>query len=152
MLYFAFGANMDEERVKAGNRCPDARFIFNAVLPGYRLVFTRRSGEDTGTADVTPDPAGRVWGVVYDLTDADRQRLDSREGAVQRAYRPKEVLVHPHGDIEQRVMVLTYTISDPAGSHQPPSREYLTHLLGGARRWGLPADYIAELEQIEVLR
>jgi hypothetical protein len=30
MLYFSYGSNMDEQRVKATNRCPNARFIFSA--------------------------------------------------------------------------------------------------------------------------
>jgi gamma-glutamylcyclotransferase len=150
MLYFAYGSNMDEQRVKAAGRCPDARFIFNALLPGHRLVFTR--GRDSGTcaADPVPDPGFLIWGVVYDITDSDRRQLDAREGVAGRAYRPKEVLVHPHGDIDQRVMVLTYAVSDSAAIQQPPSREYLDYLLRGARRWNLPADYIAQLERIEV--
>jgi cation transport regulator ChaC len=152
MLYFAYASNMDEQRVKAQNRCPNARFIFNAALRGYRLVFTRRTDTGAGTADVIPDPSGSVWGVVYDITESDRQQLDAREGVLGRAYRPKEVLVHPHGDKEQQVMVLTYTISDPAAPPQPPSREYLDCLLRGARRWSLPADYIAQLERIEVAK
>ena|ERR1051325_10174364 len=150
MLYFAYGANMDEERIQAENRCPDARFIFNAVLPGYRLVFASRTEAGTIGADVAVDHGSRVWGVVYDITESDRQKLDAREAAARRAHRPKEVLVHPHGDLEQRVMVLTYTVNDPTQAHQPPTREYLDYLLRGARRWGLPAAYIAQLERIEV--
>ena len=150
MLYFAYGSNMDEQRVKEANRCPNAHFIFNAVLPGYRLVFTRHTDAGTGEADVLLDPACFVWGVVYDITDSDRRQLDAREVVAGRTYRPKEVLVHPHGDREQRVMVLTYTVSDPAGTQQPPSREYLGYLLRGARRWGLPADYVGQLQRIEV--
>jgi gamma-glutamylcyclotransferase len=151
MLYFAYGSNMDEQRVKAANRCPNARFIFKAILPGHRLVFTRDGDAGSCAADAVPDPASLVWGVVYDITDSDRQQLDAREGVAIRAYRPKELLVHPHGDIEQRVMVLTYGASDAADTLRPPSREYLDHLLRGARRWGLPADYIAQLERVEVV-
>ena len=150
MLYFAYGSNMDEQRMKAVNRCPSARFIFNAVLPGHRLVFTRGGDAGSCAADVVPDSAALVWGVVYDITDSDRQQLDAREGVGIRAYRPKEVLVLPHGDVEQRVIVVTYGSSDAADMQLPPSREYLGHLLDGARRWGLPADYIAQLERIEV--
>jgi|SRR6267154_1557056 len=152
MLYFAYGSNMDEQRVKAANRCPNARFIFNAVLPGNRLVFTRGGEPGNCAADAVPEPGSLVWGVVYDITDSDRRQLDSLEGVAIRAYRPKEVLVHPHGDMEQRVMVLTYSASDPADIQRAPSREYLDYLLRGARRWGLPADYIAQLERIEVSR
>jgi cation transport regulator ChaC len=150
MLYFAYGSNMDEERVKAANRCPNARFIFNALLPEYRLVFTRGGDDGTGAADAVPDAGSLVWGVVYDLTDSDRRQLDAREGVGIHSYRPKEVLVHPHGDKEQRIMVLTYSASDPSDIQRPPTRSYLDHLLRGARRWGLPADYIARLERIEV--
>ena len=152
MLYFAYGSNMDEHRVKATNRCPNARFIFNAVLPGHRLVFTRGGDAGSCAADAIPDPASLVWGVVYDITDSDRRQLDAREGVAIRAYRPKEVLVHPHGDIDQRVMVLTYGASDPTDIQRPPSREYLDYLLRGARHRGLPASYIAQLERIEVSR
>ena len=150
MLYFAYGSNMDEQRVKAANRCPNARFIFNALLPEYRLVFTRGGDANTCAADAVPDSARSVWGVVYDITDSDRRQLDARETVAIHAYRPKEVLVHPHGDIEQRVMVLTYSASDPADIERPPTREYLDYLLRGARRWDLPADYITQLERIEV--
>jgi len=59
-------------------------------------------------------------------------------------------ILHPHGDMEQRIMVLTYSASDPSDL-QRPSRAYVDHLLRGARRWGLPADYIARLERIEVV-
>lgn len=150
MLYFAYGSNMDEQRVKAVNRCPNARFIFNASLPGYRLVFTRGGDAGCCAADAVSDPASSVWGVVYDITDSDRRQLDAQEAVAIRTYRPKEVLVHPHGDVEQRVMVLTYGASEPADQPQPPSREYLNCLLRGARHWGLPAQYIAQLERIKV--
>jgi len=139
---------MDEQRVKAANRCPNARFIFKASLPEHRLVFTHGGGPDDCAADAVPDPASLLWGVVYDITDSDRQQLDARESVAVRAYRPKEVLVHPHGDVEQRIMVLTYC--GAADSLRSPTREYLNHLLRGARQWGLPADYIAELERVKV--
>jgi cation transport regulator ChaC len=114
-------------------------------------VFTRGNGAGACAADAVPDSASSVWGVVYDITDSDRRQLDAREGVASRAYRPKEILVHPHGDREQRVMVLTYAARDPGDIQQPPTREYLDYLLRGARHWGLPADYIAQLERIEVM-
>jgi gamma-glutamylcyclotransferase len=150
MLYFAYGSNMDEQRVKAANRCPSARFIFNAVLPEHRLIFTRGSEPDSCAADAVADPTSLVWGVVYDISDSDRRQLDSREGVGIRSYRPKEVLVHPHGDVEQRVNVLTYSAGDATDIQQHPTREYLDHLITGARRWGVPASYIAQLEQTKV--
>ena len=141
---------MDEQRIKESNRCPSARFIFNAVLPAHRLAFVHGSDADTCAADAVPDSASVVWGVVYDITDSDRQQLDAREDVGIRTYRPKEVLVHPHGDFEQRLMVLTYCAGNLADNQQPPTRQYVDHLLRGARRWSIPADYIAQLERIQV--
>lgn len=146
MLYFAYGSNMDEQRVKAANRCPNARFIFNALLPGYRLGFSHGDEPGSCAADAIPEPNSALWGVVYDITESDRRQLDAREGIATRTYRPKEVLVHPHGDTEQRVMVLTYAAHDPRGSEQLPTQEYLNHLLRGARQKSLPAEYVAQLE------
>jgi gamma-glutamylcyclotransferase len=148
MLYFAYGSNIDEQRVKAPDRCPNARFIFHALLPGHRLVFSHRS-EAGAAADVIVDSASSVWGVVYDIAESDRKQLDRREAAIQHAHRPREVLVHPYGDNEQKVMVITYAMSGPAGEHQPPTREYLECMLRGARQRGFPADYIAQLERIK---
>jgi cation transport regulator ChaC len=150
MLYFAYGSNMDEQRVQAADRCPSARFIFNAVLPGHRLAFIRGSDDGPIAVDAVSDPSSLVWGVVYDISDSDRRQLDAREGVGIRAYRPKEVLVHPHGDVEQRVIVLTYCAGNAIDLELQPSRQYLDHLLRGARRWGIPADYIAHLERMEV--
>lgn len=51
MLYFAYGSNMDFERMR--QRSPNARFLFRAMLLGYELAFTRhlpaRCGEGKGT-------------------------------------------------------------------------------------------------------
>ena len=150
MLYFAYGSNMDEQRVRTADRCPNARFIFTAVLPGHRLVFTRGSDDGSIATDAVPDVSSQVWGVVYDITDSDRQQLDKRDGVGIRPLRRMEVLVHPNGDVEQRVMVLTYFAGNSTNTQLPPSREFLDHLLRGARRWSLPADYIANLEQTRV--
>ena len=64
--------------------------------------------------------------------------------------KPKIGTWRARGDVEQRVMVLTYGASEPADQPQPPSREYLNCLLRGARHWGLPAQYIAQLERVKV--
>ena len=151
MLYFAYGSNMDEQRVQEANRCPSARFIFNAVLPRHRLVFTQGPEAGTCAADTVADSAALVWGVVYDITDSDRQQLDAREGIGVRPHRPREVIVHPHGDVEQRVMVLTYGTGNPSDMQLQPDRPYLEHIISGARHWGIPVDYIAQLERTAAL-
>ena len=151
MLYFAYGSNVDGERVTAADRCPNARYIFNALLPGYRLVFSHRTESGSGAADLIHDSAGSDWGVVYDITDSDRKQLDSRDNFSHRSHRPKEVLVHPSGDKDQRVMVVTYSLFDAAGEHQAPTRGYIDFMVRAARSRGFPAEYISKLAQTKTL-
>lgn len=151
MLYFAYGSNVDGQRVTAADRCPNARYIFNALLPGHRLVFSHRTDSGSGAADLTHDPTSSVWGVVYDITDSDRKQLDSRDVVSHRASRPKEVLVHPHGDKDQRVMVVTYGLFDSAAQQLSPARDYMERIIQAARHRGFPAEYISQLQRIKTL-
>jgi hypothetical protein len=50
VLYFAYGSNMNWEQMKT--RCPSARFVAVALLPDYKLAFTRKSiNRGCGVAD-----------------------------------------------------------------------------------------------------
>ena len=75
MLYFAYGSNLDWAQMK--QRCPLAKFVCRAKLPAHRLAFTLKSAKrDCGVADVLPDQAKDVWGVVYELPDNELKNLD----------------------------------------------------------------------------
>jgi cation transport regulator ChaC len=149
MIYFAYGSNMDETRMRA--RCPSARFLFKARLSGFRLAFTRYSTTNRcGAADILPHPPGTVWGVVYHIKDEHRAALDKAEGVPIRAYEPFTVDVHPDGDRAQRIKALTYVVVNREDPNPKPSAEYKARLVNGAKAWNLPPDYLAELEGIEV--
>lgn len=71
MIYFAYGSNMDETRMR--KRCPSAQVMSIARLPGFRLAFTRFSTNNRcGAADIIPEAHGAIWGVVYQIKDEDR--------------------------------------------------------------------------------
>ncbi|NJN53225.1 MAG: gamma-glutamylcyclotransferase, partial [Gammaproteobacteria bacterium] len=69
--YFAFGSNMNPERVRA--RGLQATAIRGAVLAQVRLTFDKVSREHPGIghAALTFAPGGSVEGVLYDLVGAD---------------------------------------------------------------------------------
>ena len=70
MLYFAYGSNMNWLQMQ--NRCPSARFLYRAVLPDYKLAFTRKSVKrGCGVADVVPARGQNAWGVVYEISNLD---------------------------------------------------------------------------------
>ncbi len=145
--YFAYGSNLSEARLH--ENCPSARLETIARLPGYRLAFTRRSERwGGGVADIRPDPAGEVWGVVWRIDAEDGAALDRQEGvhASPPRYRRIEVSVTtPSGDLLE---CLAYQVVEPEAEHIAPSAAYLGTMLRGARAAGLPEAYVARIEAI----
>jgi hypothetical protein len=79
MLYFAYGANLDEDVLRL--RCPGARRVGCAVLHDHALIFDGHSRQWGGAvANVVPTWGARVEGVLYELGDSDVAALDRIEG------------------------------------------------------------------------
>ena len=153
MLYFAYGSNMDSAQMKC--RCPLAKFVCRAKLPAHRLAFTRKSAtRDCGVADVLPDHAKDVWGVVYELPDNELKNLDKREGYRpgksydQSKYTREDKYVWPDGDAIRPLLVALYR-GNPQLDPPLPSDDYKRLIVDGAKHWNLPAEYIRELESIQ---
>jgi hypothetical protein len=78
-ITFAYGSNLDSDRIHDGSRCPDAKELGPVQLEGWRLeIFA-------GAADLEPDPSAQVFAVAWELTPADEEPLDLREGAMRRS-------------------------------------------------------------------
>lgn len=150
MIYFAYGSNMNWERMQ--ERCPSARFLFAARLDGFRLDFTRYSRNNRcGAADIIYDPPAQMWGVVFHIKDEQKPKLDAAEGVGVGAYKEFTVDVHPEGDRAQRIKALTYVVVNKEDPRPKPSVAYKQLMVDGATHWKLPADYIATLKAIETL-
>jgi hypothetical protein len=152
MLYFAYGSNMDCAQMR--ERCPSARFVGIAVLPDHRLAFTRESvTRQCGVADVVPETGHKVWGVVYEIGDGDVNRLDSSEGfrpgRRKNSYWRRECAVHLMSEVARSLPVQTY-FAEQQSQPPMPNDAYKRQIVAGARFWQLPADYVFELERIEV--
>ncbi len=150
MIYFAYGSNMNFDRMQ--ERCSSARFLFKAKLNGYRLVFARYSTTDcSGSADIIYNPPAAVWGVVYHIHDDQRAELDAAEGVDVGCRKQFTVNADRDGKRSQRLKALAYVVVDKEDPHLKPSAAYKQLMVDGAIHWGLPADYIAQLEAIESL-
>lgn len=152
-LTFAYGSNMDFTQMR--ERCLSAVFVCIAMLKDHRLGFTRKSiSRGCGVADVVPAIGKNVWGVVYNITETDRAILDSKEGYKptraenQNAYNRRPVTVFPNGE-GMPITVETY-FAVPQENPPLPNQTYKDLIVNGAKHWQLPADYIAELETIEI--
>ena len=151
MLYFAYGSNLHWGQLKS--RCPSARFVCVAQLPGYRLSFTRFSPRrGCGVADVVEEAGGEVWGVLYEIEECDFTPLDRYEGHVPgnrgNAYERVELTMLQEGDAARPVVAWIYVVADKSEREHVTSAEYKRLLTEGARHWKLPETYVALLDAI----
>ena len=132
-LYFAYGSNMDAAAMAA--RCPDSRPLGLARLDRHRFLVMR-----AGYASVRPDPAGAVWGLLWDLAAADEPALDRYEevdaGLYDKAWR---TVTAEAGMV--RALVYVGRDAEP-GTPQPG---YGVAVLAAAEAAGVPAAYLEEL-------
>lgn len=143
MKYFAYGSNMHPEQMRGV--CPGSRFVTIGKLPDYRLDFTRFSKvRGGGVADIVHDYDSEVWGVVYAVPETDLDALDEKEGVAGGAYERKHVeILTP---TSESLPVMTYSVVRKKGPFAPKP-EYSDLIVGGARYWSLPQQYVTSLIQ-----
>jgi gamma-glutamylcyclotransferase (GGCT)/AIG2-like uncharacterized protein YtfP len=141
-LYFAYASNMEPRRFQ--RLCRGSTVVGPARLPGRRLAFSRYSRQRRGgSADIMADAEAEVWGMLYEVGDADLDTLDRSEN-VPTAYRREAVVVEdPEGRERQAV---TY-VANRTGDFLPHP-DYLRLIVQGAEARGLPPHYVAALRQI----
>lgn len=138
--YFAYGSNMDTKQMQNRLESADLTAFGVAKLKGWRLVFDKISRDGTGKANLREDEQGEVWGVVYQVTDEQIEKLDGFEKGYSRKI--TEVVMDDH---DTRLVVITY-ISEKRDPKLHPSREYLTKIIKGASEHQLPEEYILQIE------
>jgi gamma-glutamylcyclotransferase len=122
-LYFAYGMNTNRDEM--AYRCPGARALGRAVLPGYRLEFK-------SFATIVPDPKESVEGVLWTITESDESALDILEGYPE-FYDKKTVSVEHNG---QSYIAMTY-IMGPREQGYAPSDGYYSMVSEGYQSFGL---------------
>lgn len=156
MLYFAYGSNLDPEQMQA--QCADAHVVGLAQLRDHRLTFPLfYEPWGGGTAGLAHAHGGTVWGVLYELNEADLAALDRFEGwrgpgdhhnLYERDLITVELTRPDDGSVPRRVRAYTYFARTL--NPTPPSRRYMDTVLKGARHHQLPPEYIEWLESIAV--
>ncbi len=144
--YFAFGANMHDSAFRERRNMRPIEWRPGRVK-GYRLRFNLegRPRGKAAPANISPDPAAEVWGVLYKITRADLIHLDRTEGVPGRRYR--QLWVDAEDGDGKALCVVTY-IADGKGMDGKPSLRYLTLLRDGARAHKLPEHYLRFLDGV----
>ncbi|MCB1364588.1 MAG: gamma-glutamylcyclotransferase [Rhodobacteraceae bacterium] len=137
--YFAYGTLIGTEAMR--ELAPSAQPVGAMRLEGYELDFAATSREGTGGCWLRPAEGGEVWGMQYQMTDADRESMDAAAGIPERLWVNIPVtLTDLHGN---RVETTTYTIPDNPPPHRP-TPDYTDKIRNGlATAAGIPADYAA---------
>ena len=141
-LVFAYGSNMCSGRFRDYGVSPEASGI-GALLDGYHMLFNKQSMDGSGKANLEAHEGSHVWGVLYSITHADLLTLDAGEVGYRRM--PLPVRRTDNADSQAWVYVASEPSNDPA---LHPYIWYKRFLVEGAREHSIPADYIAELENI----
>lgn len=146
MNYFAYGSNMLVERLR--RRVPSARVLTVASLPGHVLRFHKRSTDGSGKCNAfeSSNPEHEVYGVVFEIDEAEKDRLDKAE-AVGRGYSEVTVqLSSPNGNLT----AFTY-MADPnfIDDSLHPYTWYKEFVVQGAKQNSLPDAYILQLEAVK---
>jgi gamma-glutamylcyclotransferase (GGCT)/AIG2-like uncharacterized protein YtfP len=133
-LYFAYGSNMNPERIR--QRIPEARALGRAVLKGWKVT-------ERFYADIDRARGGRVEGVLYCVSETELRRLDAYEG-YPRVYDCIPVSVYADllgvGKPLYRVPAFTYVMTDETKKEREGKKypdDYRIVCAVGAKFWGL---------------
>ncbi|MGH7230094.1 MAG: gamma-glutamylcyclotransferase family protein [Nitrospiraceae bacterium] len=135
MWYFAYASNMNRQQLEQRVKRTSIRWMA-ARLDAYVIRFNKRSTVDlSGKANIVPDVEGIVWGVIFDLSEDEIERLARFEGGYSR-----KTLAVVAGEAAEELQAETFV----AKADEPdllPTSTYLRVIIEGAREHELPADY-----------
>lgn len=130
IYYFAYGSNMDLDRFR--DRVGDWISVQRASLPKHQLRFASMvQSEGGGGAVVDPSKGGQVYGVLFEITQAQIEAMDREEFDPTRDVETtgKRVQMSVETDAGPLTAQL-YTVDDDGG-FLAPSESYLRHILRG---------------------
>jgi gamma-glutamylcyclotransferase (GGCT)/AIG2-like uncharacterized protein YtfP len=147
--YFAYGSNMQSATFR-GRRGIEWRRAVAARLSGWRLVVDKPPLVPIGEAyaNIVADPAGEVFGVLYEIAAADLAHIDLTEGVLIGNYRRITALAVPLDPIHGGALTAHTLTSDRQASDLRPSTRYMSLVVEGALEHGLPAHYVEWLRSI----
>jgi hypothetical protein len=132
MYYFAYATDLNRRQL--AKTCPNAKPLFKAVLPNFKLIFTGWSRKTRGgTASVKPYQGEKVPGAVYELSELDLRRLDKEMNSPAERLRITALVIGDDGDSAKA----TFYVNKQQSEETEPSRDYLKEIQAGYREWEL---------------
>lgn len=129
-------------------RCPSAKPIGIASVKNYKLVFHKKSADGSGKATLvkSDDVQSIVYGMLFELDECDKHKLDKIEGEGfgYRCIDDFEVFI---SDSAKKLSVHTYlATSDYIDEKLKPYDWYMGYVIAGAKQNQFDEQYLARLE------
>jgi len=138
VYYLAYGSNLHPLRLQA--RAPSARASAVVPMPGQRLTFHKRSKDLSGKCNLLQDKSSQAYGVLYEMSPEDMQKLNKHEGP---GYIQLQTKVELQGQV---YFAITYIAQrDSIAEGLSPYHWYKELVATGAEYYGFPNPYIANI-------
>ncbi len=146
MKIFSYGSNMLSKRIK--DRINSYSIIDIGSIKNHKLKFHKKSKDESGKADAffTGNKEDIIWGVVGEIDENEKQKLDRLEG-LGKGYNLKSVIVNmsTSSEIEADIYIADEKFID---SSLEPYDWYREFVLRGSIENSLPKDYIKNIETV----
>lgn len=139
--YLAYGSNLHTLRLR--ERVASARLIGTTSVTGWCLAFNKRGQDGSGKCTIVQGD-GSLLAAVYEISRADRTRLDAIEG-VGEGYLPHVVNVPEFGECSTYIAEAAY-IDDAL----LPFCWYRNLVLAGAISHGADKHYLARIRLLRI--
>jgi hypothetical protein len=147
MKYFAYGSNMSVLRLQA--RVPSAKKIAVVMLKNHQLRFNMSGIDGSGKCDcfMTNNSDDFVLGVLFEIDVKEKHILDNAE-SLGTGYFDKMVSVEDgNGNAFEALIYCALRIDNTL----QPFSWYLYHVIFGAKKANISADYIAAIENVQCI-
>ncbi|MBW2993238.1 gamma-glutamylcyclotransferase [Candidatus Woesearchaeota archaeon] len=147
VFYFAYGSNMNKERMIS--RGVSIKKRFSGILQNWKLNFSKINDEMNGAgfASIILSENSKVEGVIYETDEQSIKQLDKYEGYPYNYSRKNIVIKDKNGREFKCIVYIANPDKTKAGLK--PTKEYLSHLLEGKSL--ISEDYYKVLESTETI-
>lgn len=146
MIVFSYGSNMSISRIK--NRLKNIKKIGIGKVKGYTLTFYKESKDGSGKATIVKaSNNSEVWGVLFEISDKDKKKLDKIEG-LGKGYDIINLNVYDKNN--NIINAFAYIAEeDYINENLKPFDWYFNYVINGAKENKLPEEYIDFLKFIK---
>ena len=139
LLYFAYGSNMDNERLFS--RIGSSDKWDNGTVSGKKLSFNKLGQDGTGKANLVDYEDEKAFGVLFRLCEFDLVKLDKFEEGYERK------ILKIESDNNGYIIATSY-LAESLTDFIPPRKDYMNHIVKGAYDNDMKREYIDYLKTI----